>query len=203
MSEKSSFDTGCGTYSYAIEKKKTDPAVACKSGKMPPSLMGPSCSSCGDVKGGYDRSVFKAAAHQYCYGDYKWTVNTDKKIEAYAEFDFDSGNTDPETKLPAFCSGITKNKDSDSKPDSKKHCKEGSDYASIRVVVVPSEAQNKCGPVQDYKLPTGEECMKKFNAVADQCITGVEERDTGGFFHDKTSKGCFEWWLQGKPYLLT
>ena len=70
----------------------------------------------------------------------------------------------------------------------RKYFKEGSDYASIRVVVVPSEAQNRCGPVQDYTLPAGEECKKKFNAVADQCITGVEERDTGVSFMIKQVK---------------
>lgn len=183
MVTQGSMNVGCGTYSYKIEVPLE---VSCKPGETPAigwhyDPNGPSTGSKPVVS---PRSVFLAAAHRYCDGSrYNW-VSTAKYDNIHSQstyaveypasggFLFDSTTIDPATNLPGFCFGPDGLSDQFGPDGHLLYCKAhgfaGSD-SGVTLQVSPSQDQTGCSSLKDHKLPTGDECIKNFENVVNQC----------------------------------
>jgi putative hemolysin len=179
-------------------------AVKCKPKEVPDAFGGPNCDGCNDTHPLSQKSAYKAAVREFCrsertaeqgYKDpQKWSATLDVFI--------DRGQEDPDTKLPPICARYNQMwEHSTDWPDSEKYCKAKGTWdgnSVFRVTVIPKEDQSDCKDIADYKLPKGDKCEEKLNAIVDKCIAGEKDDETGGYYYDSNSNGCWEWWIWSK-----
>ncbi|KAF2196220.1 hypothetical protein GQ43DRAFT_383812 [Delitschia confertaspora ATCC 74209] len=211
VTTKASRDAGCGIYSWEVIHP---PPVTCEKNKANPFAIEASKTECKWEDNclarpqSYPKSAFLAAAHQMCYGGYDWTAKPTGKDDMAIwwqtgnYFWFDTKNIDPDTNLPAHCGGSSIGDINQWSPDSRKYCKSGPGFknsdSKIFLTITPSKDQEGCEKLQDYNLPTKGDCEKIFASVADTCITDPNDKEqTGGFYHEKASTGCWDWWIWG------
>jgi hypothetical protein len=192
---------------YENPDKKDRLPTKCKP-KTLPEAWGGDCTDelCQNTRPLSDKAPYKAAVREFCNGGYKFTADPGykdpAKWSATVDIFTDSVQKDPDTGLPPICAVYSQNWDETKYPDSKKRClnKEGEHEGNsqFRIGVLPKEDQKGCKQLSEYKLPTGDECEEKFNAVIDDCIQGEKDDETGGYHPEKRDNGCWEWWIYSK-----
>lgn len=184
-------------------------AVKCKPKEVSPAFDGDNCSGCNDARPFSDSPAYKAAAREFCRGNYNFEASQgdrdSQRWSATRDIFTDSVQKDPDTGLPPICGIFNEMGLVYKEPDSRKLClAKGSHGANseFRLTVRPAENQKDCKPLKDYKLPTGDKCEEKFNSIIEACIPGKEENETGGYYADSNDNGCWEWWIWSKHWNL-
>lgn len=187
------------------DKRNDKPSTTCKPKALPNAFDGPNCSGCNDAEPFSEKPAYKAAAREFCSGDWKFKAEPgDKdaqKWSATLDIFADYGQKDLGTGLPPICAIGNDEWDSIKRPDSKDKCfAKGSWSANslFRVAVLPAEDQSGCKDLTAYTLPTGDSCEDIFNAIIDDCIPGKKDDETGGYHLDQNNNGCWEWWIYSK-----
>ncbi|XXG97380.1 Fructose-bisphosphate aldolase 1 [Hypoxylon texense] len=147
----------------------------------------------------YPKSAYQAGAHQFCFGGYGWVAKSGDRFSASNYFWFDTAHIDPDTKLPAYCIGSAKGRQDQWSPASQKLCKggQGLNHSNSKVwyEVVPSPDQKGCKPVKDYKLPSDQDCVNRWDKVINQCM---KDHGTSGIYKEETDNGCWDWRVWGR-----
>ncbi|KAI2614202.1 uncharacterized protein GGS25DRAFT_38951 [Hypoxylon fragiforme] len=152
----------------------------------------------------YVKAAFEAGVYQYCRGDYGWLVRPDDRGSGSNYFWFDTKHTDKETgNLPAYCLGSAKGVLAQWSPKSQSLCSGGSGVfgsnSKIWLEVVPSDNQKGCKDLKEYKLPAGDDCVKNWNRILNECMkSGDPPHGNSGSWRESTDSGCFDWNIWGR-----
>ncbi|KAI0384767.1 hypothetical protein F5Y04DRAFT_221027 [Hypomontagnella monticulosa] len=121
----------------------------------------------------YPGSAYQAGAHQFCFGGYGFVSKPNDRFSGNNYFWFDTNHIDPATNLPAYCAGSARGTPDQWSPSSQKYCKGGKGLknanSKVWYEVVPSADQSGCQPLQNYKLPEGQDCVDRWNKVINEC----------------------------------
>jgi hypothetical protein len=181
------------------------PSTTCKPKALPNAFDGPNCDECNDSQPFSEKKAYKAVAREFCRGDWNFKAEIGskdaQKWSATLDMFTDSVQTDPDTKLPPICAIGNQMWETVKTPDSAKRCLAKGSWSGnseFRITVLPAEDQSGCKTLANYKLPTGDKCEEIFDAIVDDCIPGKKDDETGGYHLDKSSSGCWEWWIYSK-----